>query len=69
MGDVTWWMSQLVSWLPFIVLIFVWIILSRSLAKGRGPWGLTAQIIEMKRTNELLERIAVAVEKRATPGA
>jgi ATP-dependent Zn protease len=70
MDTTPWWISLLVSWIPFIALIFVWIILSRSIAKGRGPWGLhEAQVNEMKRTNELLERIAVALEKRAAPGA
>jgi ATP-dependent Zn protease len=70
MDTIPWWLALLSNWLPFIVLVFVWMILSRSLTKGRGLWGPDeARITEMKRTNELLERIAVALEKRATPGA
>ena len=69
MMDPPWWISLLVSWLPFLVLILVWIILSRYVTKGRGPWGLTtdlyeAQVEEMRRMNALMERIAVALEKR-----
>ena len=60
--------SLLVSWLPFIALIAVWLFISRG-TKGRGPWALTtdlyeAQIAEQKRANALLERIAVALESR-----
>ena len=55
------------SWLPFLVLIVVWIVLSRQMkARGQSFWSANeAQIAEMKRTNALLERIAVTLEKRA----
>jgi hypothetical protein len=63
------WISLLVSWLPFIALIVVWIVLSRGM-QTRGPWARTAilyeqQLAEVKRTNAMLERIAIALESRA----
>ena len=63
------WISLLVSWLPFIALIVVWVVISRGL-QTRGPWARTAdlfeqQLAEVKRTNGLLERIAIALEARA----
>jgi ATP-dependent Zn protease len=64
------WISLLLSWVPFIVLILVWIILSRR--AGSTRWSLArmiefyeAQVAEMQRTNALLDRIAGALEKRA----
>jgi len=65
MMDAPWWISLLISWLPFLALILVWIILARTMTKGRGPWGLEALVAEMGRMNVLMERIAVALEKRA----
>jgi ATP-dependent Zn protease len=63
------WVSLLVSWLPFIALIAVWIFISRGM-QTRGPWAKSAnlyeqQLAEVKRTNALLERIAIALESRA----
>jgi ATP-dependent Zn protease len=62
------WISLLVSWLPFIALIVVWVVLSRGM-QTRGPWAKTAnlyeeQLVEVRRTNALLERIATALESR-----
>ncbi len=61
MMDAPWWISLLISWLPFLALIVVWIILSRYMTKGLYE----AQVAEMRRMNALMERIAVALEKRA----
>ena len=44
MMDAPWWISLLISWLPFLALILVWIILARTMTKGRGPWGLEALV-------------------------
>ena len=59
-----------VSWLPFVMLVFVWILLSRQ-QSARGGWPLpriadqqAAQVAELQRTNALLDRIAVALERR-----
>jgi len=65
------WLSLLLSWLPFLVLIGVWFWISRSAGmKARGRSGITMielyeqQVEETRRMNATLERIAVAMEKR-----
>jgi ATP-dependent Zn protease len=72
MEETHWVVNLIVSWVPFIVLVIVWIWLSRSMGmRWRSPSGATMlelneqQLVEMKRTNATLERIAVALEKRA----
>jgi len=61
------WIALLVSWVPFVVLILVWIFLSQRLGSTRKRLDefYKAQVSEMQRTNALLDRIAVALEKRA----
>jgi ATP-dependent Zn protease len=65
------WLSVLVSWLPFLLLIAVWFWISRTVGmKARGRSGVTMielyeqQVGETRRMNATLERIAVAMEKR-----
>ena len=65
------WLSLLVSWLLFLLLIGVWFWLSRSAGmKARGRSGVTMielyeqQVEETRRMNATLERIAAAMEKR-----
>jgi hypothetical protein len=73
MEETHWVVSLIISWLPFIVLVIVWIWLSRWMGMnwGRSPSGVTMveltehQVTEMRRMNATLERIAVALEKRA----
>lgn len=61
-----WLVELIVSWLPFIVLIGVWVLLSRSWSPGAKLVALyEQQIVETRRMNTLLERIAVSLEKRA----
>ena len=69
------WIELLVSWLPFLLLIAVWIGLSRKVGmQARGKSGRTMielyeqQVDESRRMNANLERIATALEKRE-PGA
>jgi hypothetical protein len=64
-------LSLAVSWLPFLVLIGVWLYLSRNFGMGaRGSSGATMielyeqQVEETRRMNAHLERIAVSLEKR-----
>ena len=70
MDDTPWWISLLVSWLPFIALIAVWIYLSKGF-QGRSPSGRTLiqlyedQLAETKKMNTILERVAAALERRA----
>jgi len=62
------WIALLASWLPFVVLILVWIFLSQRLSGGTRNQlheFYKGQVAEMQRTNALLERIVAALEKRA----
>jgi hypothetical protein len=72
-GSPSWVVSLIVSWLPFLVLIGVWLWLSRR--NWRGSSGTSwvdlceQQVAESRRTNALLERIAAALEKLSpSPG-
>lgn len=65
------WSSLLVSWLPFLLLIGVWLWFSRTAGmKARGRFGITMielyeqQVEETRQMNAKLERIAAAMEKR-----
>jgi ATP-dependent Zn protease len=65
------WLSLLMSWLPFLLLIGVWVWLSRGVGmRARGRSGITMielyeqQVEETRRMNITLERIAAALEKR-----
>ena len=65
------WVSLLVSWLPFLILIGVWFWLSRSVGmRARSKSGATMielyeqQLAETRRMSASLERIAAALEKR-----
>jgi ATP-dependent Zn protease len=71
MEETHWVISLIISWLPFIVLVIVWIWLSRSMGmRWRSPSGATLvelteqQVAESRRINATLERIALALEKR-----
>jgi hypothetical protein len=66
-GAPYWLVSLIVSWLPFLALVGVWIWFSRR--NGRASSGASwidlfeQQVVETQRTNALLERIAAALEK------
>jgi ATP-dependent Zn protease len=64
------WSSLLVSWLPILLLIGVWLWFSRTAGmKARGRSSITMielyeqQVEETRRMNATLERIAAAMEK------
>ena len=66
-------MSLAASWVPFLVLIGVWFWLSRRMGvQTRGSSGATMielyeqQVAETRQMNTLLERVAVALETRAS---
>jgi hypothetical protein len=66
------WMALAASWLPFVVLIGVWVWLSRRNGmQACGSSGATLielyeqQVAETRRMNANLERIAASLEKRA----
>ena len=62
------WSALFVNWLPFIVLILVWVFLSQRL-RGTNVEQMNRYYEEMRRMNALLDRIAVALEKRAGTSA
>ena len=66
------WISVLVAWLPFLLLIGALVIMARWQGMhSRGPSGASLielyeyQVAETRKMNVTLERIAVALEKRA----
>jgi len=66
------WISVLVAWLPFLLLIGALVIMARWQGmRSRGPSGASLielyeyQVAETRKMNVTLERIAVALEKRA----
>jgi hypothetical protein len=65
------WISFLVAWLPFMLLIAALVVMARWQGmRARGPSGASLielyeqQVAETRRMNATLERIAVALEKR-----
>ena len=67
------WISFLVAWLPFLLLIGVLVVMARWQGmRSRGPSGHSLielyeqQVAETRKMNASLERIAVALEKRAS---
>jgi hypothetical protein len=63
--------SLLISWVPLIVLVIMWAWFWRSIGKRwRSPSGTTMaelseqHLAETRRTNAMLERVALALEKR-----
>ena len=67
------WISFLVAWLPFLILIVVFLLLARWQGmRSRGPSGHSLielyeqQVAETRKINASLERIAAALEKRAS---
>ena len=70
-GSPPWWVSLIVSWLPFIGLVVAWVVLSWQMNKrartSSGARSIDLQeqrLAEARRMNALLERIAVVLEKR-----
>ena len=66
------WISVLVAWLPFVLLIGALVVMARWQGmRSRGPSGHSLielyeqQVAETRRMNASLERIAVVLEKRA----
>jgi hypothetical protein len=63
-------LSALFSWWPFVIIIGMWIVLTR-LSRPRTASGVTMielyeqQLAETRRTNVALERIAAALDVRS----
>jgi ATP-dependent Zn protease len=66
------WITILVAWLPFLLLVVAFIAFGRWQGMhSRGPSGVSLiglyeqQVAETRKMNTTLERIAVALEQRA----
>ncbi|MCG2629178.1 hypothetical protein L6654_21290 [Bradyrhizobium sp. WYCCWR 13023] len=70
-GSPPWIASVIVSWLPFLALVGVWLWYARTSRRSSSGTSWVdlyeQQVAENKRTNALLERIAAALEK-PSPG-
>ena len=58
------WMNLFLSWLPILLVIFLWILFMRRLGGGRQRQQMEGSIRYMERSEQLLERIARALEER-----
>ncbi|MGY8704779.1 hypothetical protein RAD16_03420 [Bradyrhizobium sp. 18BD] len=68
------WVELAVSWLPFLVLIGLWFWFSRRAGmQARAKSGVSLielyeqQVVETRRMNGYLERIALSMEKHEPP--
>lgn len=73
MQDVPWWVSLIVSWLPFIAWILIWIWATRRLARElRTVDGRSIATVldeygrELKRSNDMNEQLLADVRKHPT---
>ena len=59
------WIEVLINWLPMLLLIGVWVFFLRRMSAGKymSKWQ-TETISEMRRQNDLLERIATSLDKK-----
>lgn len=63
------WINVLISWAPFLLLIAFWIYFMKRLSfGGRGNY-IEHHMRSMDRQDELLERIAVALERLSSAEA
>lgn len=56
------WVDVLINWFPMLLLIAVWLIFLGKFLGKKSAQGQTLD--EFRRQNAILERIAVALEKR-----
>jgi ATP-dependent Zn protease len=66
-GDTPTWMNMLISWAPFLLLIAFWIFFMRQMRGGKQAKYIERSLAFMDRQEQLLERIAVALEQRNKP--
>jgi len=67
-GSETTWGNMVWSWLPVLVVIGFWIYFMRRMPTGKQAAYLDRQQQYMAKSEELLERIAVALEERNRVG-
>ena len=62
------WSSILISWAPFVLLIGFWIFFMKKLGAGKQAKYIERSELFMDRQEQLLERIATALEQRNKAG-
>jgi ATP-dependent Zn protease len=65
-GGTSMFASLLYSWAPVILLIGFWIFFMRRMRGGKQGGYFDRRVVHMERQEQLLERIAAALEKRNT---
>jgi ATP-dependent Zn protease len=63
-GQTPTWVNMLISWAPFLILIGFWIYFMRQMRSGSQAKYMARSHSFMDRQEQLLERIAVALEER-----
>jgi ATP-dependent Zn protease len=62
------WASVLYSWAPILLLIGFWLFIMRKLGTGKQARYFERSMAFMERQEQLLERIATALERRNARG-
>ncbi len=57
-------LEVVLSWAPLLLLIVIWMLLMRRIASGRKHQ--SDFLSELKRQNQILERVAAALETRGS---
>jgi ATP-dependent Zn protease len=68
-SDTSVWSNVLYSWAPILLMIGFWIFIMRKMRPGRQTVYLERSLAFMDRQEQLLERIATALERRNARGA
>ena len=63
-SDTSVWANVLYSWAPILLMIGLWVFIMRKLGSGRQARYVDRSLAFMERQEQLLERIASALERR-----
>lgn len=63
-SDASVWANVLYSWAPILLMIGFWVFIMRKLGPGRQARYVDRSLAFMERQEQLLERIATALERR-----
>jgi ATP-dependent Zn protease len=69
-GNTSRWLSFIASWLPFLLLLtfWLWFFLRKGGWAGKQRQYIERSVLFMERQEQLLERIAAALEQRNRAG-
>jgi ATP-dependent Zn protease len=62
------WLNMLISWLPFLILFAFWLYFMKRMKSSRQPELVERAFQHYDRTEALLERIALTLERGETAG-